>query len=713
MGFMMKKIIFFLLSLPAFLFFQTAFAATQLDPGDFQLEINGVLLDLEGTAIIDNIDFSGDTFTVKLSSNQSFIISSSERRQFSISPTTYTTRTCPASKSILQIQTPGDISQITYTISLGISGSCSQSDGGGGGGGGGGAAPGPAPGPVPSLTPPVPPPLGTVVPPPTLPLLETPPVEQPPTEIPPTIPPPASPIETPPTTVNQTIEAAQTIGSGAVSIGTSIGEGMLQIISGLATGQKGFGNIVRNFPNTGTYIWDTKQPFLSDPNAALKKLAEGNDYTILIFSSSLGQVRDISDSYFSFIQPKAVSFLKPKNSAYLLESLTLNVQAQENQESSIKLLSPNESEVWNIGGTYEIKWESKNLDASHLLGISLYKEHVFWGTEDALKIIKQMNKEVSEKVGQLRADKKVVSTVKNIAVPISVTITAASAGAITITATAGSASVAINLSGFFQALSFSRFYLLGFLRFKRRKPWGKIADKLSGKPISSATIQIYEAEFDKLKDSQLTDAEGRFSASVGIGKYYVTVSRKGYENFRSEIIAITSPEQILNLELYLLPLKEEFSLEYVKRINVWNAVKRFMELINPYLLAFGTLVSLITLAIIPNTLNYATLGIYILFDLLKIYFAFRLLKPLGKIIDEITGEPLPLAVVRIFEEDKNWLLATKVTDEQGQFNFLLAPGQYYLTCSKAGYDAFRSDTIAVKKDALPALNMKIKRAMNN
>ena len=104
------------------------------------------------------------------------------------------------------------------------------------------------------------------------------------------------------------------------------------------------------------------------------------------------------------------------------------------------------------------------------------------------------------------------------------------------------------------------------------------------------------------------------------------------------------------------------------------------------------------------------LGLYIVFDILKIYFAKHLLKPFGKIVDETTGESLPLTVVRVFEEEKNWLLATKVTDEEGHFNFLLAPGKYYLTCSRAGYVTFRSDLINIAKTGLPYLNVKLQRA---
>jgi 5-hydroxyisourate hydrolase-like protein (transthyretin family) len=60
-------------------------------------------------------------------------------------------------------------------------------------------------------------------------------------------------------------------------------------------------------------------------------------------------------------------------------------------------------------------------------------------------------------------------------------------------------------------------------------------------------------------------------------------------------------------------------------------------------------------------------------------------KPWGIVYDSITGKPVDLAVVRVFNESNDKLVATKVTDQNGRFNFLLARGKYYVTVTKAGY----------------------------
>jgi hypothetical protein len=315
---------------------------------------------------------------------------------------------------------------------------------------------------------------------------------------------------------------------------------------------------------------------------------------------------------------------------------------------------------------------------------------------------------VQKVVRELRADPTVTKTVRQVATPTSVAVTAASAGALAVTASTGSAAFALNLNQLIQFLSFSKFYILGLIRFKRRKPWGRIIDKLSGKPLRGATVQIFESEFQKLKDSQITDDEGRFGALVGPGTYYLKIAANGYQGYQSEAVTISSPEQILNLELSLSPIVEEWGLEFVKKINVLNALKRFVELINPYLLALGTLISVISLIIVPNGLNYATFFIYLALDGLKIYFTVHLLKPFGNVINETSSDPLPLTVVRVFDEEKNWLLATKVTDEQGRFNFLLAPGKYYLTCNRDGFLPYRSETLTLEKAGMPTLDIKLK-----
>lgn len=312
-------------------------------------------------------------------------------------------------------------------------------------------------------------------------------------------------------------------------------------------------------------------------------------------------------------------------------------------------------------------------------------------------------------IQDLRADPVVTNTIKKFIEPFLVVLAAVGAAIMALTAIQASAAIAINVISFLQTLGASRFYILPFVRFKKRNPWGKVIEKWSNKPVQAALVQIYDAEFKKLKDTQLTDKEGRFGALVGPGKYFVRVSKNGFQDKETEVIEITSPKQVLNLEIIITLIQEAFGLEELKKINLFDVVKKFLDAINPVLLIIGTIISLIALIIVPSLLNYILFSIYILFDILKIYFAVHYIKPFGKVLDASTQTPLALAIVRVFNEEKNLLLATKAADDEGRFNFLLAPGKYYLTCLKSGYAPFRSGSIELTKAGITTLDIKLEK----
>jgi hypothetical protein len=544
-------------------------------------------------------------------------------------------------------------------------------------------------------------------------------------------------VEAPPITVAETVQGIQAISEGAVQTVNAVASGAQEIFRGLTTGNAGTSFIALNTPNVGVYEWNTGTSLIPEAGFATLNLTPGG-YSITLISAADASVQDTSDSPFRLISQAAANqfevtgelpisestfpsdnasanvlrnfkYLPPAANKSVIENLKqlFSVQltgAQTSPTPSLKIIQPNGGETWVIGQTYNIIWQYENLSPTALVNIKITKE--FNITETLTNIGKQVQKTVTI----LREDPVVTKTVTQVTAPVATTVTVASAGALAVTASTGSAAFAVNLSEILQTLSLSRFYLIGLIRFRRRKPWGRVSDKFSGMPLRGVTIQIYESEFKKLKDSQITDEEGRFGTLIDPGTYYIKISKKGYQEFQSDTITVTSPDQILNLEFYLTPLQEEWTLEYVRKINIVNYIKRFIELINPYLLALGTLLSFVSLVIVPNTLNTVTFVIYLTLDFLKIYFALRLLKPLGTIVDEATNASLALTVIRIFDEEKNWLLATKVADSQGRFNFLLAPGRYYVTCSRAGYLPYKSEPIVLQKGVVPSLTIKLKSA---
>mgnify|MGYP001565548813 CR=1 FL=1 len=313
---------------------------------------------------------------------------------------------------------------------------------------------------------------------------------------------------------------------------------------------------------------------------------------------------------------------------------------------------------------------------------------------------------IAKTISGLRANPAVTKAIREVIVPASLTVTALSAGTLTVTASLGSANFAFNLTQFLQELSILRFYALGFIRFRRKKPWGRILNSSTGKPITGVLVQIYEAEFKKIKDAQTTDNEGRFSAIVTPGKYFIKASRNGFETKETEIFSIRTPDQILGLEISLSSLEQTPSPKNIQRIKIVNLVRKILEAINPYLLVLGTAIGLAAVIIIPNILNYAGFAVYLILDILKTYFSLTFAKPYGTISDS-AGKPLALVVVRVFDDKKNILLSTRVTDVAGRFNFLLSPGKYYLTCFKSGFSPLKSDVFSLSRAGIATLNIKL------
>ena len=109
------------------------------------VSVGGYSLVVSGSANFDSIIVDTSSFSIQLSPGASVTVTSSDRKAFTTSPTTYTTsQTCSASQSAVTLtMTSGPVTTVTVTPS---SSNCTLSEGGivgGGGGGGGGSAPTP------------------------------------------------------------------------------------------------------------------------------------------------------------------------------------------------------------------------------------------------------------------------------------------------------------------------------------------------------------------------------------------------------------------------------------------------------------------------------------------------------------------------------------------------------------------------------------------
>ena len=93
----------------------------------------------------------------------------------------------------------------------------------------------------------------------------------------------------------------------------------------------------------------------------------------------------------------------------------------------------------------------------------------------------------------------------------------------------------------FHCLLYVLFRRLGYQ--KPPKSWGIIYDKDSRKPLALAVTRIYDKGYNKLLESRVTDAKGRYSFLVNNNVYYVSAEKLGYKQTRTEDIDLVSKDR--------------------------------------------------------------------------------------------------------------------------------------------------------------------------
>ncbi len=70
---------------------------------------------------------------------------------------------------------------------------------------------------------------------------------------------------------------------------------------------------------------------------------------------------------------------------------------------------------------------------------------------------------------------------------------------------------------------------------KKPKRWGVVRGE-DGKPLKHAVVRVVESDYNKILDSQVTDAKGRYAFLVGQNRYFVTVEHPGHQALKTEVM---------------------------------------------------------------------------------------------------------------------------------------------------------------------------------
>ncbi|MFA5076743.1 MAG: hypothetical protein WC480_05035 [Patescibacteria group bacterium] len=304
----------------------------------------------------------------------------------------------------------------------------------------------------------------------------------------------------------------------------------------------------------------------------------------------------------------------------------------------------------------------------------------------------------------------VEKTNRNIAVPLIVTISVANV------ATAASA------IGFLPYLPYLFTEPLLFFFRKRRKTWGVVYNSLSKQPVDLAIVRLYKRDMahpeftGQLMGTKVTDRLGRYYFVTEPGAdYYLTVTKPNfvypsvitqgrteddkYTNvYHAESITITKDNNIINFNIPIDPDLPVESDAAILRRHALKRAQRFLAYLGPILAVFSLIVS-------PTRLILIILIIHLI---LFTIFRRLMIKPVvvsnpGKVNDKSDQKPVKHTIIRVFDTQYNKLLGTEITNSLGQYCFLVSPGEYYLTASKAGYQKYQSTPLNLQNQTEPVI----------
>ncbi len=311
---------------------------------------------------------------------------------------------------------------------------------------------------------------------------------------------------------------------------------------------------------------------------------------------------------------------------------------------------------------------------------------------------------VADLAKDIGISEQVVRRAETISLPVAAGLGAVGVVSVFSTLYSASANFAAGIS---RLLSYVGF---GLVRFRKKKPWGRVLNHLTGRPVEGAFVKLLDTGFRRVKETQITDKDGRFEFLAVPGEYLIRVDREGFGEKETAPFSVIGPDQVLNLEITMEALKTTLSDYAGGLMRLWQLFNYFLDKINPLILVFGTLAAVISVLLNYSVLNFVLLGLYVFLIALSIVLHKIYLRSYGRVLSRSDSAPVALAVVRVYDIKQNWLLGTKVTDQLGRFNFLINPGEYYFTAAKDRFAPFQSRPEHFSKAAVVNVDIKLEQA---
>ncbi len=244
---------------------------------------------------------------------------------------------------------------------------------------------------------------------------------------------------------------------------------------------------------------------------------------------------------------------------------------------------------------------------------------------------------------------------------------------------------------------------LMFLGLRRREVWGEVYETENKLPVDLAIVRLTDAVSGKVVQTRVTDMHGRYLFSPKAGTYRIDVVKDGF-SFPSHLLKNT-PADGRHTDLYYggpiitstdgEPIARNIALdrEGAKHSRRFRSFTQPVRALQQGMAMAGAVATSVSFVATPNI---KTFGYILLHVGLGIVF-FRYAKPkipkrMGVVVDAQTKQPLAHTIVRLYNESLKKLVDTKITNEKGEYVFLVGGGSYRIIAEKPGY---RSSTTPI------------------
>jgi len=264
-----------------------------------------------------------------------------------------------------------------------------------------------------------------------------------------------------------------------------------------------------------------------------------------------------------------------------------------------------------------------------------------------------------------------------------------------------------------------------YVAFRRKHSgFGVVFNSITGIPVALAGVRLRtRGEHGRIMATAVTDKKGRYSITAKPGEYIVEVVKDGfvfpsrylrqrstvYDNLLPTAHIIIKDYGVITKNIPVDPVGE------TRRSMVFRWHFRLSGGMQ-YALAYGSPFALVFFPMWRSSpASWAFFWVYVAVISVRM-FTYKPPQPsFGTVTNAQTKEPISHAVVRIFGTKFDKLMETQITGPRGRYAFVVRPGSYYITISKAGYRTVRikfpniaKDGYALAKDVAmtPALLLK-------